>query len=247
MSKLRKPLFSDGATGKMDEETVFSSRLGKSYRKRYAKPKQPNSESQKESKKTFAWAIKTWQRELSDEDREAWRAFARKNKDVDPFTLTQIKPPAHTLFLRYATQAKRAGYPAPKKPPQGPRPQPLSFTLAKKGKGVKIQWEPRPLPNPPPKGEGKSPPAPLLQRGEPPHPNPPPQRGEGEVVEFRMAVTQPWVKPWQTCFRIHSYVPMKIGEHFISPLEPEKKYTFLIRVLSPEGQASISSWKAIVL
>lgn len=213
MSKLRKPLFSDGATGKMDEETVFSSRLGKSYRKRYTRPKQPNSPSQKESKKTFAWAIKTWQKELSDEDREAWRAFARKNKDVDPFTLTQIKPPAHTLFLRYATQAKRAGYPAPKRPPQGPRPQPLSFTLTKKGKGVKIRWE----------------------------------AGKEGVVEFRMAVTQPWVKPWQTCYRIHSYVPMQIGEHFVSPLESEKKYTFLARVLSPEGQAGIPTTGAIFM
>ncbi len=213
MPKLRKPLLSDGATGKMDEETVFSSRLGKSYRKRYAKPKQPNSESQKESKKTFAWAIKTWQKELTDEDREAWRAFARKNKDIDPFTLTQIKPPAHALFLRYATQAKRAGYPAPKRPPQGPRPQPLSFTMTKKGKGVKIRWVP----------------------------------GKEGVVELRMAVTQPWVKPWQTCYRIHSYVPLQIGEHFVSPLEPEKRYTFVTRVLSPEGQASIHSWKDIVL
>jgi hypothetical protein len=213
MSKLRKPLFSDGATGKMDEETVFSSRLGKSYRKRYARPKQPNSESQKESKATFASAIKTWQKELTDEDREAWRAFARKNKDVDPFTLTQIKPPAHALFVRFASQAKRAGYPAPKRPPQGPRPQPLSFTLAPKGKGVKIRWEAE----------------------------------KDGVVEFRMAVTQPWVKPWQTCYRIHSYISMQIGEHFVSPLKPEKRYTFVTRVLSPEGQASIHSWKDIVL
>jgi len=239
LSKLRKPLFSDGATGKMDEETVFSSRLGKSYRKRYARPKQPNSESQKESKKTFAWAIKTWQKELTDEDREAWRAFARKNKDVDPFTLTQVKPPAHTLFLRYATQAKRAGYPAPKKPPQGPRPQPLSFALAPKGKGVKIQWEPLTLPSPIPNQVRDR----LRGEGTPTLPSP----IKGEVIEFRMAVTQPWVKPWQTCFRIHSYVPLQIGEHFVSPLEPDKKYTFLARVLSPEGQASISSGKAIVL
>jgi len=213
MPKLRKPLFSDGATGKMDEETVFSSRLGKSYRKRYAKPKQPNSESQKESKATFAWAIKTWQRELTDEDREAWRAFARKNKDIDPFTMTQIKPPAHALYIRFASQAKHAGHPAPKRPPSGPRPQPLSFTLAKKGKGVKIRWE----------------------------------AGKEGVVEFKIAATHPWVKPWQTCYRIHSYVPLQIGEHFVSPLEPEKKYTFLARVLSPEGQASIPSWKDIVL
>jgi hypothetical protein len=231
MSKVRKPLLSEGATGKMDEESVFSSRLGKTYRKRYAKPKQPNSPSQKESKATFAWAIKTWQKELTDEDRDAWRAFARKNKEVDPFTLTQVKPPAHTLFLRYATQAKRAGYPAPKRPPSGPRPQPLSFTLAPKGKGVKIRWEPLTLPSPT-RGEG----TPTL-----------PSPIKGEVIEFRMAATQPWVKPWQTCFRIHSYVPMQIGEHFVSPLEPEKKYTFLARVLSPEGQAGISTMGAIVL
>jgi len=223
MTKVRRPAGPDGATGKMDEESVFSSRLGKSYRKRYVIPKQPNSPSQKESKKTFAWAIKTWQKELTDEDREAWRAFARKNKDIDPFTLTQIKPPAHTLFIRYATQAKRAGYPAPKKPPQSPRPQPLSFTLSKKGKGVKIRWESLTLPSP--------------------------TRGEGPegVVEFRMAMTQPWVKPWQTCYRIHSYVPMQIGEHFVSPLEGEKKYTFVARVISLEGEASVPTAKAIVL
>jgi hypothetical protein len=213
MPKVRRPLNSDGVTGKMDEETVFSSRLGKTYRKRYAVPKQPNSESQKESKKTFAWAIKTWQRELTDEDREAWRAFARKNKEVDPFTLTQIKPPAHALYLRFASQAKHAGYPAPKRPPSGPRPRQLQFTLAQKGKGGKIRWEPE---------------------------------KEG-VVEFRMAVTQPWVNPWETCFRILGYVSMKIGEHFVSPLEPEKKYTFTARVINPEGEASIFSTKAIVL
>ncbi len=77
----------------------------------------------------------------------------------------------------------------------------------------------------------------------------PPPKGEGTggVVELRMAATQPWVKPWQTCFRIHSYVPLQIGEHFVSPLEPEKKYTFLARVISPEGQASVVSREDIVL
>jgi hypothetical protein len=233
MPKLRKPLFSDGATGKMDEETVFSSRHGRSYRKRYAKPKQPNSPSQKESKATFAWALKTWQRELTDDDREAWRAFARKQKEVDPFTLTPIKPPAHALYLRFASQAKHAGYPAPKRPPSGPKPRSLQFTLASKGKGVKIRWEPLTLPSPT-RGEG----TPLTL--------PSPARGEG-VVEFRMAVTKPWVNPWETCFRIHSYVSLKIGEHFISPLEGEKKYTFAARVISPEGEASIPTAKAIVV
>jgi hypothetical protein len=219
MPKVRRPLDSDGVVGKMDEETVFSSRHGRSYRKRYAKPKQPNSPSQKEANETFAWALKVWQRELSDEDREAWRAFARKQKEVDPFTLTPIKPPAHALFLRFASQAKHAGYPAPKRPPSGPKPRQLQFTLIAKGKGVKIRWEPLTLPSP----------------------------IKGEVVEFRMAVTKPWVNPWETCFRIHSYVPIKIGEHFISPLEPDKKYTFTVRVLTPDGQASGYSWKAIVL
>jgi len=39
MSKLRKPLFSEAASGKMDEQTIFSTRFGKTYRKRYAKPR----------------------------------------------------------------------------------------------------------------------------------------------------------------------------------------------------------------
>ena len=33
----------------MDEESVFSTRFGKTYRKRYAVPKQPNTKAQKET------------------------------------------------------------------------------------------------------------------------------------------------------------------------------------------------------
>jgi hypothetical protein len=213
MTKIRRPLGSDGATGKMDEETIFSHRHGKTYRKRFTNPKQPNTKPQKESRALFTGALRSWQRDLNDEDRAAWRAFARKNREIDPFTLTPLHPPAHSLYIRLASQAKRAGYPPPKRPPESPRPQPVSLTLTPKGKGVKLRWK---------------------------------AEKEG-VVELRMAATQAWVNPWQSLFRIKAYVPAKIGEHFLAPLAPGKKYTFLARVISPEGQASVASWKDIVL
>jgi hypothetical protein len=213
MSKLRKPLFSDGASGKMDEETIFSHRHGKSYRKRFTNPKQPNTKAQKETRTTFTGALRAWQKDLTDEDRAAWRAFARKYKETDPFTLTPLKPPAHSLFIRMASQAKRAGYPAPKRPPEGPRPRPVHLALHSKGKGVKLRWKPE---------------------------------KEG-VVELRMAVTEAWVNPWQSLFRVQAYVPAKIGEHYLSPLEPGKKYTFLARVLAPDGQGSLFTTGEIAL
>jgi len=49
MPKRRIPIPSVAASGKMDEETIFSTRHGKSYSKRYAKPKQPNTKAQKEA------------------------------------------------------------------------------------------------------------------------------------------------------------------------------------------------------
>jgi hypothetical protein len=222
VGKLRKPLFSDGASGKMDEESIFSHRLGKSYRKRFANPKQPNTKAQKETRATFTWALRAWQRDLTDEDRAAWRAYARKYKETDPFTLTPLKPPAHSLFIRLASQAKRAGYPAPKRPPEGPRPNPVQLALKPKGKGVKLRWE----------APGSSP-------GQA-------QQKEG-VVELWMAVTETWVNPWQSLFRVKGYVPAKIGEHYLSPLEPGKKYTFLARVLAPDGQGSLFTTLGIVI
>jgi hypothetical protein len=213
MSKIRHPLGSDGAKGKMDEENIFSHRHGITYRKRFAKPKQPNTKAQKESRKAFTGALRAWQRDLNDEDRAAWRAFARKHKEIDPFTLTPLRPPAHSLYIRFASQAKRVGNPALKRPPQGPRPIPVQLTLKPKGKGVKISWK---------------------------------SEKEG-VLELRMAVTQTWVNPWQSLYRVLDYVPMKIGEHYLAPLEPGKKYTFLARVLTPDGQASLATLRDIVL
>lgn len=203
MTKVRQPLHSDGAVGKMDDETIFSSRHGKTYRKRYAAPTQPNTKRQKETRKTFAWTLKYWQKELTKEEREAWRAFARRDKGVDRFTMTPSKPPAHSVFIRAASICKRAGFPPPRKPPRGPSPAFLRFQLSPKGKGIQITWEPR----------------------------------KGGAVEFRWAVTQPWVNPWETLFRVLAYVPADKGEYLVSPLKSGKKYTFLARILASDGQA----------
>jgi len=39
MPKRRNPLPSEAASGKMDEQTIFSTRFGKTYRKRYVIPR----------------------------------------------------------------------------------------------------------------------------------------------------------------------------------------------------------------
>ncbi len=220
MSKVRRPLLSDGVVGKMDEKTIFSHRHGITYRKCFTNPKQPNTKAQKEYRAAFTGALKAWQKDLTDEERAAWRAFAQRHKEIDPFTLARLNIPAHSLYIRFATQANRAGNHALKRPPKGPRPDPVRLVLKAKGKGVKLSWKPLTLPSP--------------------------ARAEG-VLEIRMAVTQPWVNPWQSLFRVLAYVPMKIGEHYLAPLDHNKKYTFLARVLSPDGQASLASVGEIIL
>jgi len=47
MPNRRNPLPSEAVAGKMDEQTIFSTRHGKTYSKRNTKPKQPNTKAQK--------------------------------------------------------------------------------------------------------------------------------------------------------------------------------------------------------
>ena len=119
----------------MDEETIFSTRHGKTYRKRYAKPKQPNSKAQ--------MAMRLWQRTLPEADREAWRGFAQKQRRVDRVSLTLNRPAAHSVFLRFAVNALRAGFAPPRMPPAAPSPQPIALEIKHKGKGLALRWVPR--------------------------------------------------------------------------------------------------------
>jgi hypothetical protein len=138
MPKLRDPLHSGGAAGKLNEETVLSNYQGRTYAKRHVVPKQPNTKAQKETYARMSWAMKLWQSWLTEEDREAWRGYARRRKRVDRLTGADVRAPGHTVFVGSAIQCKRAGFEAPRKPPSGPEPQPVGLGLAPKGKGVAV-------------------------------------------------------------------------------------------------------------
>jgi len=203
----------------MDEQTIFSTRFGKTYRKRYAKPKQPNSKAQMAMRKVFTGAMRLWQRTLSEEDREAWRAFAQKQRRVDRVSLSLNRPPAHSVFLRFAVNALRAGFDPPKRPPTAPSPQPIAVDIQPKGKGLVLKWDP---------GEYAG--APKKAGSKPSSPSP--------VLEVRLAVTQAWVRPWESLFTTLGFIPLTRGEWTYTPVMPGKRYTFDCCVITPDGQQS---------
>ncbi len=219
MSKLRKPLLSEAASGKMDEQSIFSTRFGKTYRKRYAVPKQPNSKAQMAMRKTFTGAMRLWQHTLSEEDREAWRAFAQTQRRVDRVSLSLNHPPAHSIFLRFAVNALRAGFDPPKRPPTAPSPQPIAVGIVQKGKGLALNWDP-----------GEYAEAPKKPGAKPSSPPP--------VLEVCLAVTSAWVRPYPSLFRTLGFIPLARGECTYTPALPGKRYTFDCCVITPDGQQS---------
>ena len=219
MPKHRLPLQSGNVAGKMDENRIFATLRGQTYSKRYVIPKQPNTKAQKETYARMAWAMRLWQRWLTEEDREAWRAFAQRERKVDRFTMSPTRPPAHSVFIRFAIQCRRAGFPPPHLPPRTLSPQPVRLDLVPKGKGVLIRWDP----------EESGVVAPKAKKGEP----------EASLkLELCLAVTPAWSRAWESLFTTLAVVPLLKGEHLYSPVRPGKRYTFSSRVITPDGQVS---------
>jgi hypothetical protein len=219
MPKRRTPLPAAAASGKLDEKTIFSTRHGKGYSKRYAKPKQPNTKAQLEARAAFSWAMRLWQRWLKGPEREAWRAFAGKQKRVDRVTGGVTYPMGHSVFIRHAVHCRRAGYDPPRLPPKGLSPQPISVDLSPKGKGLLLKWdtdEAKVFCRPVKGGEGAS----LLK------------------VDIRLAVTEAWNRPYDSLYSTIAIVPFSDGRYLFSPVKSGKHYSFAIRVLTPDGQAS---------
>ena len=223
MPKLRNPLQSGGAAGKLNEETVLSNYQGRTYSKRFTPPKQPNTKAQKETYARMSWAMKLWQRWLTEEDREAWRGYARRRKRVDRLTGADVRAPGHTVFVGSAIQCRRAGFEAPRKPPSGPEPQPVGLDLVAKGKGLLIRWDkdlsaifgPSFKANP---------------------------KDSLPKVELRMAVTPAWVRPYESLFRTLAFIPLSKGQYPLSPVQKGKRYSFLTRVIAPNGYISRPSF-----
>jgi len=212
----------------MDEESVFSTRFGKTYRKRYAVPKQPNTKAQKETQARMAWAMRLWQRWLSEEEREAWRGFAKTQKKLDRFTMSPVRATGHMVFIRSAIQCKRAGFEPPRLPPHSPNPAPVLLHLAPKGKGLWIQWDPEEA------GLGLKAP----EGGSP---------VSLPKLELCLAVTEAWKRPWASLFTTLAIVPLTKGEHFLTPVRKGKRYSFSVRVIGPDGQTSMPSHNSLIL
>jgi hypothetical protein len=203
----------------MDEQTILVTRHGKTYRKRYAKPKEPNTKAQMAMRKNFTGAMRLWQRSLSEEDREAWRAFAQKQRRVDRVSLSLNRPPAHSIYLRFAVNALRAGFDPPRRPPTAPSPQTVIVAIERKSKGLLLRWDPEKYAVASKNLKAKSPsPAPVL--------------------EVRLAVTPAWVRPWQSLFRTLGFIPFTKSECAYSPVMPQKRYTFDCYLITPDGQQS---------
>jgi len=228
MAKHRLPLQSGNVSGKMDENRVFATLHGRTYSKRYVVPKQPNTKAQKETYARMGWAMRLWQTWLSEENREAWRGYARKRKRVDRLTGADVRAPGHTVFVGSAIQCKRAGFEAPRKPPSGPEPQPVSLGLVAKGKGLLIQWDKdlSAIFGPSYKANPKDP----LPK-----------------VELRMAVTPGWVRPYESLFRTLAFIPLSKGQYFLSPVQKDRRYSFLSRIIAPNGYISRPSFKFLIL
>jgi len=228
MAKHRLPLQSGNVSGKMDENRVFATLRGQTYSKRYVVPKQPNTKAQKETYARMAWAMKLWQTWLSEEDREAWRGYARRRKRVDRLTGADVRAPGHTVFVGSAIQCKRAGFEPPRKPPSGPEPQPVGLGLAPKGKGLSIQWDKdlSVIFGPSYKANSKDP----LPK-----------------VELRMAVTPGWVRPYESLFRTLAFIPLSKGQYLLSPVQKGRRYSFLTRIVAPNGHISRPSFQFLIL
>jgi hypothetical protein len=239
MPKLRNPLQSGGAAGKLNEETVLSNYQGRTYSKRFTPPKQPNTKAQKETYARMSWAMKLWQRWLTEDDREAWRGYARRRKRVDRLTGADVRAPGHTVFVGSAIQCRRAGFEAPRKPPSGPEPQPVGLGLVPKGKGLLIQWDTdlSAIFGPSYKANPKD----LLSKrsGDPDL--------SGPKVELRMAVTPAWVRPYESLFRTLAFIPLSKGQYFLSPIKRDMRYSFLSRIIAPNGYISRPSHNFLIL
>ena len=219
MPKHLLPLQSGQVSGKMDGNRVFATRGGQTYSKRFTPPKQPNTKAQKEAQGRMAWAVKLWQRWLTEEEREAWRGYSVKGRKRSPVSLVVSRPPGNTLFIRSAIQCKRAGFEPPRLPPKDPEPQPVELSLSRKGKGILVEWVPDLSWVLGPSAKARS-------------------KESQPKVELSLAVTSPWLKAYLSLFRALAIVPLSQGKFLLSSIPKTKRFSFLSRVITPDGQIS---------
>ncbi len=230
MTKIKAPIHSQAASGKMDEESILVTRRGKTYRKRYVVPRNADTKGQREVRRLFSKAMKLWESELGDEEREAWAGYAKRMRHKDRLTGDWVWPDAHVAFQTFARRALRAGLEIPRLPPRGKPPFSPILILEKKGKGILVSW----------RREEE-----LLPRAE---------RGPKPVLlELRVAISKVTVKPQAREHRLVGFFPADKGEYHYHPDpdllkgERKKKLSFLALFLTPDAQESLPSNADVII
>ena len=132
MSKLDSPFFARKARGRFGKDLVYSSWRGIPYVKVFYPPAQKDSPRQREVQSSFRQLTRVWA-ELSEAQREAWRAYAARQK---------VPNSAHCLFLSFAVLAQDAGLALPVLPPCGKAPHApyLSVSPGEEPRSVAVSW-----------------------------------------------------------------------------------------------------------
>jgi hypothetical protein len=132
MPKLKNPLLSGEAAGRLGRDLIFSSWKGISYAKLYTKPKVKKSARMQRVTGLYGQQTKRWEK-LPEKCRLAWQAFC---------VLKEYKAPAHVIFSHYSALALDVGFPEPVFPPkmrtiESPR---LSLKLDLGKKALFLSW-----------------------------------------------------------------------------------------------------------
>jgi hypothetical protein len=62
-----------------------------------------------------------------------------------------------------------------------------------------------------------------------------------------MAVTPGWVRPYESLFRTLAFIPLSKGQYLLSPVQKGRRYSFLCRIIAPNGYISRPSHNFLIL
>jgi hypothetical protein len=144
--KLRAPIHSADARGRLADALVLGFWRGIHWARRLVMPRNPKTPRQEEVRGNLTLVTKTWPR-LSDSQRALWEAFALLMSPVDPLTGNQIRWTGIAGFIWTNTVLVDTGQPLALIPPGLPMPQGLPGFALNPGPGpgeARATWTPLP-------------------------------------------------------------------------------------------------------
>jgi hypothetical protein len=138
MPKVKGPLLSQKASGRLGNTLVYSSWRGISYVRQYCRPKVRKSQRLQRVTGLYGQQTKRWGK-LPEKARQAWAVFS---------SLLGAKASPHVIFAHYSALALDVGFPEPVFPPR-PRklaPPRLKLKESDDGKVLVLSWKAARLP-----------------------------------------------------------------------------------------------------